>query len=313
MISIILPIYNGETTLLKTLGSLKCQSAAFDELIIIDDNSSDSSFFLVNKFLFIKGIKKIIIKHQRQRGLASVYNEGIRTAKGDLIVTLHQDVILQKDSLEKLTLPFEDDNVVAASHIVMHPLKIWNTYNFWQKCYFARLAGKDFSGIDGKFDCFRKKALERAGLFDELNFKSAGEDGDMLFKLKKIGKIVDTKAKIIHLHKISNNFSPRDICYKQKQYSEAQGVLFILGRIKSLKSIIRVFFREILIITLFIPYIQVLSLVIIIFYSFTYSKIMFINEYKDKRILLVPFLNIYLLFVSFIYSFKGIIFGKQNI
>lgn len=205
-ISVIMPVYNGESTLEKTLESLLGQSAEFDELIIINDASSDKSADVIKKFLEGK-LEFKLIENESRLGLAKSYNRGIRIAKGDLIVTLHQDIILKDDSLEKLVAPFSDDQVAAASHIVIHPLEIWDKYNFWQKCFFARLAGRNFSGIDGKFDCFRKSALQKAGLFDEVHFRTAGEDGDMVFRLKKIGKIVSTEAKIVHLHKIDPKFS----------------------------------------------------------------------------------------------------------
>jgi GT2 family glycosyltransferase len=222
-------------------------------------------------------------------------------------------VVLLEDSLEKLLAPMKNNEVVASSHAVMHPIKIWKAYNFWQRCFFARQAGKDQRGIDGKFDCFRKNALFKVGLFDEIHFRSAGEDADMVHKLRKIGEIADSEAKIVHIHKIDPNFSWKDIVHKQAQYSEAQGVLLARGRIRTIGSIGRSFFRELMILALLVPYLRIISLVFIAVYSFLYTKIIYGKDYKDKRILILPFFNIALLFVSFIYSLKGIIYGKQRI
>lgn len=311
-ISVLVPVYNGETTIEKTLESLVRQTKKFDELIIVDDASSDGSAEAIKKYLDGKQNYALIL-NEKQAGLAAAYNKGIRAARGDFIVTLHQDILLEKDALEKLVEPFADEKVVASTHVVAHPLEIWNKYNFWQKCFFARLAGKDFSGIDGKFDAFRKSALEKAGLFDEVHFKTAGEDGDMAHKMGKIGKIARTKAKIIHLHKIDLRFSWKDIIHKQAQYSEAQGALFARGRIRRVKPLAKTFFREILLVSLFIPYLNILSVLLILLYSFLYTKPVFAKEYRDKRIFILPFLNIFLLFISLVYSLKGFIYGKQKI
>ncbi|MDP1845628.1 MAG: glycosyltransferase family 2 protein [Candidatus Moranbacteria bacterium] len=310
--SVIMPVHNGESTLEKTLESLLAESKKFDELIIIDDASSDGSVQAIKEYLHEKQ-SYTLIQNEKQKGLAASYNEGIKAAKCDLIVTLHQDIVLEKKALEKLVEPFADEKVVASTHVVSHPMEIWSKYNFWQKCFFARLAGKDFSGIDGKFDCFRKSALEKAGLFDEVNFRTAGEDGDIVYKLKKIGKAVVTEAKIIHLHKIDPRFSWKDIIYKQAQYSEAQGALFARGRIRGVKPLAKTFFREMLLVSLFIPYLNILSVLLILLYSLLYTKPVFAKEYRDKRIMILPFLNIFLLFVSFTYLFKGFIYGKQKI
>jgi glycosyltransferase involved in cell wall biosynthesis len=311
-ISLVMPVRNGETTIGKTLESLARQTKKFDELIIINDDSNDGSIRVIKEYLDGKQ-EYIFIQNEKQKGLASAYNKGIKAAKGDLIVTLHQDVVLEDDALEILVEPFGDQEVVASTHRVAHPIEIWGKYNFWQKCFFARQAGKTQSGIDGKFDCFRKSALERAGFFDEIHFHTAGEDGDMVYKLGHIGKIIFTKAKIVHLHKIDPHFDWRDIAYKQAQYSEAQGTLLRRGRIRGAKQFVKAFFREILLVSLFVPCLNVLSALLILFYSFFYTKIIFLREYRDKRILILPFFNIFLLFASLAYSLKGFIYGKQRI
>ncbi len=307
-----MPVYNGSSTVARTLESLLEQTAKFDELIIINDASSDNSENLIRNFLDGK-IEYRLAVSEKCRGLAASYNKGIRLATGKLIVTLHQDIILSKDSLEKLILPFQNETVVAAGHTVAHPVEVWNGYNFWQKCFFARLVEKEFSGIDGKFDCFRRESLEKAGLFDEVNFQSAGEDGDMVFKLKKIGRVADTDAKIIHVHRADKSFGIRDIIYKQKQYSEAQGALFVRGRIERGADFSRAFFRELLVVALFVPYIRIVSVCAIAAYSILYTKKVFSYGYRNKRIFILPFLNIYLLLVSFIYSLRGMIYKKQRI
>jgi len=311
-ITILMPVYNGESTLNETLASLTAQSKKIDELVIIDDGSDDNSIQRIKEFLDGRQ-KYILIRNEKQQGLAAAYNTGIRKSSGDLIVTLHQDVLLEKDSLEKLIAPFGDPKVVAATHVVSHPLSIWDKYNFWQKVFFARLAGKIFSGIDGKFDAFRRDSLEKAGMFDEKHFRTAGEDGDMVRKLEKIGRIAETDAKIVHLHRIDPNFGWQDIVRKQAQYSEAMGALLARGRIRNPIQFAKSFFREILLAGLLVPYVWALSATLIFFYSFFYTKLVFRREYKDKRILVLPFFNAGLLFVSFFYTFRGFVYGKQKI
>jgi glycosyltransferase involved in cell wall biosynthesis len=311
-ISVIMPVYNGQTTLAETLKSLFEQAKHFQELIIINDASTDSSAEIIKDFIY-KNRNCKLISNEHNSGLAKSYNKGIRKAQGDLIVTMHQDITLRKDSLLRLVAPFADKKVIAAGHADIHPPELWKKYNFWQKCFFARFLERNAIGINGQFDAFRKNALEKVGLFDEISFRTAGEDGDIVYKLKKIGKVADSDAKIVHLHKIDPGFSWRDIVRKQKQYSEAQGTLLSLGRIEGLGNILKTFFREALILPLLIPYFNLISLFLIMIYSFKYTGRVYLEEYRDPRILLLPFFNIYLLFVSLIYSTKGFFYGKQKI
>lgn len=307
-----MPVYNGESTITETLKSLLAQSKKFDELIVVNDASQDHSKEILEKYLNGKTEYRLI-DHEKNLGLARSYNEAILCSTGDLIISIHQDVIIAPGALEKLVEPFADSRVVAAGHQVIYPYSTWKKYTFWQKCYFARFVGKATSGINGQFDGFRKKALEKAGLFDAHRFRSAGEDGDMVYRLSKLGKIAETEAKIEHLQNASPDFGPKDIIRKQKQHSEAQGVLLALGRIRGIKQIAKVFFREGMIIVLFVPYINIAALFLVVAYAFIYSSPVYLSECKNPRILLLPFLNIYLLFVSFVYSTKGFIYGKQRI
>ena len=206
---------------------------------------------------------------------------------------------------------------VAAYHQAVYPLSAWKKCPFWQKCLFSRLVGKSCFGLDGKFDCFRKSSLLDIGLFDNETFKRAGEDGDIVYRLKQKGKIVKTEAKIIHIHNASPKFGLRDYIYKHKQYAEAQGALLRHGRHFGIPSIIKSFFREFLLIALLLssvsPYSLTMMVVLVLMYTYFYTKLVYQYEAKDLRIVILPFVNFYLLSISLVYSLKGFIYGKQQI
>lgn len=314
-ISIIIPIYNSQSTILATLKSLATQQKLIHEIIIINDGSTDKSLSIIETYFkkhFID-IKKKIINHSKSIGLSTSYNEGISKSKGNLIITLHSDIFLKKNAISLLTAPFTKKDVVASYHQVIHPLKVWKKYNFWQKAFFDRQLKHLQSGMDGKFDCYRRKELIKVGLFDNKNFFRAGEDGDIFLKLKKIGQVVATKATIIHLHNQEPSFDYKKIIYKQAQYSEAQGALLKRYGILNSKHFIHTFFREIIVLGLIFPYIKFLSLSLIIIYSLLYTKNTFIYYIKKPKILLLPLINIYLLFVSLYFSLKGFFSGQQTI
>jgi GT2 family glycosyltransferase len=136
---------------------------------------------------YLKSKKNIkIIELEGIGGLAKTYNKGIRMAKTDIIITIHQDCLpLEKDAIEKLIEPFNDKNIVM-------------TYS-WIK---DMETGKKYYPCppDGKFVAYRKSALEKVGFFDEKTFFTGGEDVDLYLKMKKIGKIVEVDTGIIHQH-----------------------------------------------------------------------------------------------------------------
>jgi len=315
-ISIVIPVHNGASTIVDVLKSLQAQGVLYQKIVIIDDGSTDPSCKIITQFLKKDRIKNcLFIKHKNAIGLAASYNEGIKSCDSDLIITMHQDILLMDDAMKKLLLPFNKDNqrIVAASHVVYHPLSVWNKYNFWQKTFFSRLVQKKFSGIDGKFDCFKKEALYSVGLFDQKQFRTAGEDGDIVFKLKKIGEIAETKAEIIHIHRNDGAFGLRDLVKKQAQYSEAQGALLRNGRVNGIKQLLKMFFREIMLVLLLIPYLNIFAVIAIVLYSYFYTSQVYIREWRDTRVITLPFVNIFLLFVSLIFSSRGLIRGQQGL
>tara|TARA_B100001027_G_C16264993_1_gene331505 strand:+ start:1313 stop:2620 length:1308 start_codon:yes stop_codon:yes gene_type:complete len=101
LFSIIVPVYNSEKTIEKCLNSIKRQKINDFELIIIDDNSSDNSLQIANKF--IKKIKFVkILKNKKNYGVSISRNRGIKNSNGKYIIFLDSDDILLKRSLINL-------------------------------------------------------------------------------------------------------------------------------------------------------------------------------------------------------------------
>ncbi|MFH2022510.1 MAG: glycosyltransferase family 2 protein [Patescibacteria group bacterium] len=316
LIAIILPIHNAQTTIVKTLKSLVCQSLKFNELIIVNDASSDNSVEIIHNFLHTNHIPFVFIHHDRSLGLARSYNDGIQQAESSLIVTFHQDVILKEEALRQLVSPFlsnSNHKIVASYHNVLHPYTEWRKYNFWGKMLFAKLVGKKFSGLDGKFDCYDKQALIKVGLFDSDHYMRSGEDSDIVWKLKKIGRVVPSNATILHLHNLDPNFGIKNVIYKYAQQAETQGVLLRNQRITNTMQFIKSFHRELLVVSFFLPPIRLISIIAIGFYSVYYTWPLFFEKKFDLRIFLLPFINISLLFISMVYSIKGFISNKQEL
>ena len=92
-ISVIIPVYNSEDTIIDALNSVKKQSAinSVVQILIIDDGSTDSSYELVNSFSKENIELPIEIIRQNNRGVSSARNEGLKRAKGNWIAFLDAD------------------------------------------------------------------------------------------------------------------------------------------------------------------------------------------------------------------------------
>lgn len=151
-------------------------------------------------------------------GLANAYNQGIKKARGDIIVTIHSDCLpLEKEAITKLINPFKKPEVVLTY--------AWVVEEDVKKEYYP-------NPPDGKLNAFRKDALLKVGLFDEKTFFTGGEDVDIWLKLKKIGKILKVNTGVLHSHP---NYRGNKTIEKRKQNGSINGCLFKIYGIKNPK------------------------------------------------------------------------------
>ncbi|MCK5851988.1 glycosyltransferase family 2 protein [bacterium] len=103
-ISIILPLYNGEEFIEKTLLSIGQQSYYDAELIVVDDGSSDNSCDIINHVISTSSypvLKNLKIINKENGGVASARNAGIKEAQGKWIAFIDQDDIWFPKKLER--------------------------------------------------------------------------------------------------------------------------------------------------------------------------------------------------------------------
>jgi hypothetical protein len=124
---------------------------------------------------------------------------------------------------------------------------------------------------------------------------------------------VETQAVILHLHSLDPRFGLRDVVFKHAQYAESQGAICRKYGIGSPAAFVRAFFREILLVLLLFPWLRLLGLALICLYAFAYSRRLYAHEWRDPRILLVPLVNVFLLIVSFVFSVRGLVRGRQTL
>lgn len=316
-IAIIMPVHNGSTTLNQVFDSLEKQNFGFKKLIVIDDNSTDDSLRLIDNYKVKSRFDIELIRNTFSLGLAGSLNLGIQKANMDYVITLHQDCILKTDNeINNLIEPIAKDKTVVAvySHILL-PKEVWDSYNFWLKAQYAQWVGKKTGWITGKFDCFHRDSLLKIGLFDNKTFHRAGEDVDISIKLKRIGKIADSKAEIIHLHNQDPEYGIKDYINKNNQFAQAYGALISKHGLNafSFLFLISIFWRPVLTTAILISKINICLILLSILLIILYKYKLFLSEYKDTKIWLFLFTNLILIFVFTYYFVNGLIFKKQTI
>ena len=100
LISVVIPLYNKEKTIKKTLNSILLQSYSNYEIVIVDDGSTDDSYSIVSNYVESNIEKqRIRLLHQENGGPSKARNTGAKHAQGEWIVFLDADDELLPDAL----------------------------------------------------------------------------------------------------------------------------------------------------------------------------------------------------------------------
>jgi glycosyltransferase involved in cell wall biosynthesis len=140
MVSVIIPLYNKESLIGKTINTVLNQTYQDFEIVVVNDGSTDNSVVEVEKFQD----SRIRIINQKNAGVSAARNRGIQEAKGDYIALLDGDDEWKSDYLQtqyELTLKYPECEVFAVNY-ELHDInsgKVSNTI----------IHKLPFEGIDG--------------------------------------------------------------------------------------------------------------------------------------------------------------------
>jgi poly-beta-1,6 N-acetyl-D-glucosamine synthase len=199
LISLIVPAFNEEITIKKSVQSLIELDYPNYEIIVVDDGSTDNTFKIANEF----EASNIKVIHQHNQGKANALNNGIRNSKGEIIVTVDADTKLKQDSLKKLSTRFVKNKQIGAvaGNVKVIPEK--SVINIIQGTEYAvgiNLVRKAQSMlgcvmiVPGPIAALKREAIEKVELFSSDTF---AEDFDITMKILKQGYKVEYEDKAI--------------------------------------------------------------------------------------------------------------------
>lgn len=99
-VSIVIPVYGVEKYLERCLVSITNQSYKNLEIILVDDGSKDNSGYICDKWAKIDNRIKVV--HQKNMGLASARNTGLKLVSGEFVIAIDSDDFLMINAIEYL-------------------------------------------------------------------------------------------------------------------------------------------------------------------------------------------------------------------
>jgi len=189
-ISIIVPAYNAEKTIEQCLKKICEESKNFNpEIIVIDDNSTDKTRTIVEKFKNIK-----LIKIEENKGVGHARNLGAKSAKNKILCYIDSDLIISKNSIEILVKRLQKDQNTGSVGAIpeVHNLntKSW-TSNFvcLKSCYgFENIKNEtSVTDVQSEFCVMFKEFLNEVGGWKSFR-KAGGEEYDLGHKMLRANK-----------------------------------------------------------------------------------------------------------------------------
>ncbi|SEG73386.1 glycosyltransferase family 2 protein [Sphingobacterium lactis] len=115
IVSIIVPVYNAESTLHICLESLDKQVYKYMDVIFINDCSTDGSLAKIEEFAAAMGaypsMQVTVLSHEINRGVAAARNSGLAVAQGKYIYFIDADDSLEPQALEVLVARAEEKDL----------------------------------------------------------------------------------------------------------------------------------------------------------------------------------------------------------
>jgi O-antigen biosynthesis protein len=223
-VSIIIPNYNGQKYLGECIDSLHRLDFPRDqyEIIVVDNASTDNS----RDFVLSVYPDVVLIQAQENQGFAGGCNLGIRTSRGEYLVLLNNDTVVDANWLKELVAVADKDkdtSIVGSKLLFKNsPTEIQNAMSYLTD----RGDGGDMGSHqfdEGQYDTTRetmavcgasmlikRKLIEEIGALDE-DFLAYYEDMDLCYRARLYGRkiVFAPRSVVYHVHAAtSGEWSP---------------------------------------------------------------------------------------------------------
>lgn len=175
LVSIIVPIYNGEMYLEKCILSIINQTYKNLEIILINDGSKDKSLKLCNKLA--EKDSRIVVINQENGGVSKARNTGIDNSTGKYITFADADDWLDEDAIEKMVKLIKSNNcdVVRLNNYIdeeNYKSKVLDI-NINEKKYTSEEINNEHLDLflNGKINCYVWLLLIKASVLKKKNIR----------------------------------------------------------------------------------------------------------------------------------------------
>jgi peptidoglycan-N-acetylglucosamine deacetylase len=202
MVSVVVPAYNEEKVIVRTIECLLASDYDEFEIIVVDDGSLDETYKTVrDRFT---GNDRVAVFTKENGGKAEALNFGWRKAKGEVIIALDADTHFDPQTIGALAHRFADETIgaIAGNAKVGNRINIvtkWQALEYVTSQNFDRRAFSTLNCITvvpGSVGAWRRSVLVEAGGFST---DTLAEDQDLTILVRKLGYSIGYEERAIGL------------------------------------------------------------------------------------------------------------------
>jgi GT2 family glycosyltransferase len=218
LVSFIVVNWNGAGYLEECLSALENQSYSINEILVVDNGSTDSSREILARFPRIR-----VIWNETNRGFGSANNQALAQSGGEMIAFINNDTVLDRDWLTRILEPMEQSPEVGMcagktlSYFDHNIIDNTGHLLYWDGVNRGRgRMQKDEGQFDsvhnalfpsGCASLFRTETLRQIGCFDE-DFYLYGDDTELGLRARLTGWECAFVPSAVAYHRYSGSSSP---------------------------------------------------------------------------------------------------------
>lgn len=224
LISIIVPVYNGEKYLKDCLDSILVQSYKSIEIIVVDDGSTDNSEFIISDY--VSSDTRVNYYKRDHMGLPHTRKFGVDCATGDYVIFVDCDDYLEKDAVKYIVEKCREYKVDIVSYLYCCnnrnsiPDGLYShdeLKKYWRKLIFDMEAG--IPGLNQSLctKAFRRNLLSKA--FSEIDSRiTLGEDAAATYIAVLMADTIYISSKRLYCYRTNDE----SMCHVEnvKQFEE---------------------------------------------------------------------------------------------
>lgn len=206
--SFVIPVLNGEAHLRRCLENVRTQMRPGDELVVVDNGSTDGTLGIVRSF------SEVIVDERPGSTVSGLRNAGAARTNGSLLAFVDSDCLLMDGWRDAVENTLNDHTIVATGCLpdvsanATWVERAWGSMKYRDKRTVRYIPAMNF--------VVRRSAFSKVGGFDERLVSD--EDTDICTRLSKIGAVLVENPQVAAIH-LGNPRTLRAFVFKERWHA----------------------------------------------------------------------------------------------